>query len=199
MNQTKTQKDILSLYSEVTTIKIRKAVVVSLILCFAVISQSCNAYRRIFDVSNKYVAGAKNGLWTEVDTLGMISIVNYKQGIKTNEYLRIDPYCLNCKTNNSKATYNRLLNNKKNGIWIEATWDVKPYIIEICEYKNGERHGLYIKINYPDNSMRVKGKYRRNRMNGWFYYYMDNGSLMGKCKYSNGKITQRCMVNPRYF
>jgi antitoxin component YwqK of YwqJK toxin-antitoxin module len=103
---------------------------------------------------------------------------------------------------------NGVLNGKSVTYYIDLG---KPF--EIIEYKNGKKHGKWIKyftdgkimtettyvngalegpfVNYdPDGTLIVKGAYKGGEMNGTWLYYDDKGKLYRKEVYNMGNLVK---------
>ncbi len=177
-----------------------KAIAILGLMLVVAVCQSCKSNAGVLNIGNRYSAGIKDGVWTEVDSTGMIHIVKYEQGEESEEYAVIDLNRPGSKRGGDREDWNRERNGRRKGIWIEKRQDEDPEeeVVEICEYRRGKKHGKYVMILYPENEIVEKGEYRNGKRHGWCRFYLGNGSLIRANKYRKGDVIQRVMANPRY-
>jgi len=96
---------------------------------------------------------------------------------------------------NMSKRYNRTNNDrKKTGLWLEfyANGNKKS----IVSYKNGLKNGIFIK--YHENGVvEIKKYYKKDKLHGIAKYYMPDGSIMSRHRFSHGEsVGKSVLSNP---
>ena len=127
------------------------------------------------------INGKKHGtymLWNRNGYLKKKS--TYTHGILNGEN---EQYYDNCKI----KSVGDFKNGKKNGIW--KTYYYSGNIETVCSYEKGELNGRCVTYNDDVNlGLKVDKYYKNNKLNGFLTKYSDDGEILDKKCYINGKI-----------